>query len=348
MGRYDWNGYGPYVSKAEKIEKAIKIREKMVKKGVVLEPVIIEGRIISRTWWGQSWVKNLERYADYSNRLSRGRSYLRNGSILDLKIDVNRITALVSGSRATPYKINIAISSIGKSFEKKLMEKSRESLHSIQALLTGEFPQELREHFFKQGSGLFPSPKEIKLDCSCPDWASMCKHVAAALYGVAVRLDEKPELFFTLRGIDINRFVVTVAKKESAKLLRKAKVKSNRVLFSDESADDMAELFGIALDSTDKVAVLTPEYGEEKTRRTGKTAKKKASGNLAAKKKNRAGNYYGTGIKSEKKSVKTGKKSIEKEDRKAVENLSTEKKRLKKAIPKKVGKKSDEKNRRKY
>lgn len=256
MGRYDNDGYGyggypPYVSKAEKIERAKKSREKMAKKGIHLKPVIVEGRTIARTWWGKGWVQNLERYADYSNRLPRGRSYLRNGSILDLKIEKNKISALVSGSRSTPYKIDISIGSLNRSVESELMKESRNSLDSMQSLLSGEFPEELKDDFFKKESGLFPSPKEIKLDCSCPDWASMCKHVAAALYGVAVRLDEKPELFFILRGIDINSFVAEVAKEETEKLLKKADTKSNRVLGAVDSDDEMGALFGIAFESAD-------------------------------------------------------------------------------------------------
>ncbi|MBN1602914.1 MAG: SWIM zinc finger family protein [Chitinispirillaceae bacterium] len=254
MGRYDYDGYGgypPYVSKAEKIALAEKTRAKMEKKGVHLEPVIVEGRTITKTWWGKGWVQNLERYADYSNRLPRGRSYLRNGSILDLKIEKNKVSALVSGSRSTPYKIDITIASLNRSLESELMKESRNSLDSMQSLLSGEFPEELKEDFFKKDSGLFPSPKEIKLDCSCPDWASMCKHVAAALYGVAVRLDEKPELFFILRGIDINSFVAEVAKEETEKLLKKADAESNRVLGDVDSDDEMGALFGIAFESAD-------------------------------------------------------------------------------------------------
>jgi uncharacterized Zn finger protein len=249
MGRYDNYGYPPYVSKAEKIARAAKSRLKMARKGIMLEPVIIEGRTIAKTWWGQGWVKNLERYADFSNRLPRGRSYLRNGSILDLKIEKNRVMALVSGSRETPYKIAIDIEPLSRSLESELIKKSRNSLDSMHSLLSGEFPEELKENFFKKDSGLFPSPKEIKLDCSCPDWASMCKHVAAALYGVAVLLDKKPELFFILRGIDINSFVAVVAKEETAKLLKKAEVESNRVLAGMDSDDQMGELFGISFES---------------------------------------------------------------------------------------------------
>jgi uncharacterized Zn finger protein len=279
MGRYDNYGYPPYVSKAEKIARAAKSRAKMAKKGVHLEPVIIEGRTIARTWWGQGWVKNLERYADYENRLPRGRSYLRNGSILDLKIEKNRVTALVSGSRSTPYKIDIAIASPGNALKDDLMTKSRSALDSMQALLSGEFPEDLKEEFFKKERGLFPSPKEIQLDCSCPDWATMCKHVAAALYGVAVRLDEKPELFFLLRGIDITTFVAEVAKEETAKLLEKADQKSSRVLDDVESDDEMGALFGISFesdtaDSDSKDSRVTAESFTVSQREGRKTVKK--------------------------------------------------------------------------
>ncbi len=312
MGSYDWNGYGPYVSKAEKIQKALKTREKMAKKGVVLDPVIVEERTISRTWWGQSWIQNLERYADYSNRLPRGRSYLRNGSILDLKIDSNKITALVTGSRSKPYKIGITIKSISKSAEAVLMKKGRESLDSMHSLLAGDFPPELKEEFFKQGSGLFPSPKEISIDCSCPDWATMCKHVAGALYGVAVRLDEKPELFFTLRGIDIKPFVVSVAKEESKKLLQKSKILSSRVLSSDESDDDMAELFGIALEG--KIGNYVSEEKDEpkKIIKIAKAVTKKATRRSPVKKENITLKKASAVNRPEKQEVKTVKKSAKK------------------------------------
>jgi uncharacterized Zn finger protein len=249
MGWGYWGGFAPYVSKAEKLRRAEKARAALAKKGVKLEPVAVNGsgRDISRTWWGKSWAQNLERYADYSNRIPRGRTYVRSGAVLDLKITPNTITALVSGSRPQPYKIEVGIKSLEKQVEKTLMEKSRASLDSMQSLLSGEFPQDLKEEFFRQGTGLFPSPKEIKLDCSCPDWADMCKHVAAALYGTAARLDEKPELFFTLRGIKIDDFVGKMVKQESRKILQKAKQTSVRAIDSNDT--EMSELFGITMDN---------------------------------------------------------------------------------------------------
>lgn len=247
-----WGGFAPYVSKAERMRQAEKARAKLLKKqGAAIQPVLVEGREIARTWWGKAWNQNLERYADYSNRLPRGRSYVRNGSVLDLKIDATTITAVVAGSRPKPYDVTIKIKPLGKKVEQALMAKSRAAMDSMQSLLSGEFPAELKESFLEKGTGLFPAPQEIEFSCSCPDWASMCKHVAAALYGTAVRLDEKPELFFGLRGIKVDDFVGQMIKRESEKMLRKAASRSGRVIEAGDS--DVSKLFGIAMDS-EKIA----------------------------------------------------------------------------------------------
>lgn len=241
-----WNRY-TYVSKAEKIRNAEKAKVALrKKKGAAIEPVEVSGREIARTWWGKSWNKNLEQYSDYENRLPRGRTYVRSGAVLDLKIAPNTITAMVSGSRAKPYNISINIRALDKKNEQALMDKSRASLDSMQSLLSGEFPSDLKELFLTKGTGVFPAPSEIEFSCSCPDWASMCKHVAAALYGTAVRLDEKPELFFILRGIQIADFVGEMVKHETKKLLKRANAKSERVLAANK--EELSELFGIVMD----------------------------------------------------------------------------------------------------
>jgi len=265
MGYGYWSGFAPYVSKAEKIRRAEQACAKLMKKGVSLEPVRLDGKLIAKTWWGKAWAQNLERYADYSNRIPRGRTYVRSGAVLDLKIAPNTVTALVSGSSPQPYKIRIDIKSLDKKNEKDLMEKSRASLDSMQALLSGEFPADLKEEFFRQGTGLFPSPKEIKLDCSCPDWADMCKHVAAALYGTAARLDEKPELFFTLRGITITDFVGTMVKQASEKMLEVSRRTSERAIAADD--DGVSALFGITMDGAGS--------SEKNLRKTGKPVRSK-------------------------------------------------------------------------
>lgn len=277
-----WGGFAPYVSKAQKMRRAEKARAALLKKkGATIEPVVINGREIARTWWGKAWNQNLERYADYDNRLPRGRSYVRDGSVLDLKIAANKISALVSGSRSKPYEISIVIKPLDKKIEHALMEKSRTSLDSMQSLLAGEFPAELKESFIEKGTGLFPLPQEIKFSCSCPDWASMCKHVAATLYGTAVRLDEKPELFFILRGIKMDDFVGKMVKRESAKMLKKAKVKSARVIEAKD--EDISKLFGIAMDGakvlgkkTETAAIASPagKAGRLVKQQLGRSTKK--------------------------------------------------------------------------
>ena len=156
---------------------------------------MIEGTAIARTWWGKAWNKNLESYADYHNRIGRGRSYVRHGAVLDLQIGSGLVESLVQGSRSRPYSVTIRIKAMGKKNWEEIKTASQGKLDSLQELLAGKFPKGLGEIFTTQGKGLFPSPKEIDFDCSCPDWASMCKHVAATLYGIGARLDQDPELF---------------------------------------------------------------------------------------------------------------------------------------------------------
>jgi uncharacterized Zn finger protein len=274
---YGWGGFAPYVSKAERMRQAEKARAKLHKKqGGDVQPVVLDGQAIARTWWGKAWNENLERYADYSNRLPRGRSYVRNGSVLDLRLAANTVTAVVAGSRPTPYEVTITIQPLGPKVEQALMAKSRAALDSMQALLSGEFPAELKEAFLEEGTGLFPAPREIEFACSCPDWASMCKHVAAALYGTAVRLDEKPELFFVLRGVKIDDFVGQMVKRESEKMLRKAKVKSGRVLKAE--AGDLSKLFGIAMDGAQAPDLRAPSADTPPPVRQGAKPARKPAG----------------------------------------------------------------------
>ncbi|MEA3333406.1 MAG: hypothetical protein U9Q58_07400, partial [Pseudomonadota bacterium] len=188
-------GYPRYVSVAEKKAKAAKKLKQLRKKRPDIKPVVIEGRTLAHTWWGKSWNRNLERYADFSNRIGRGRSYLRHGAVLDLKIESGKVISLVQGSTSRPYEIEITIKPISPALWASIKNQCRGELKSLQDLLAGRFPKGLGEIFFAQGEGLFPVPKEISFDCSCPDWASMCKHVAATLYGVGARFDEDPSLF---------------------------------------------------------------------------------------------------------------------------------------------------------
>ncbi|HUI67879.1 MAG TPA: hypothetical protein VL087_06690 [Nitrospirota bacterium] len=235
-------GFPRHVSTAEKQAKAARKLEQLKKKQDV-RPVILQGHAIARTWWGKSWNQNLERYADYSNRIGRGRSYVRHGAVLDLQISNGEIKALVQGSRSKPYEILIKIGKLSQNSWERISSSCSGMLDSVSELLAGDFPKELGELFLERDAGLFPAPKEIAFECSCPDWASMCKHVAATLYGVGARLDEDATLFFTLRGVETADLVRRTVSGKAESLLEKASKKSTRII--DDA--DLSALFGIEL-----------------------------------------------------------------------------------------------------
>jgi uncharacterized Zn finger protein len=242
VGYYSY--YPPYVTVGEKREKAAKKLAKLRKQDPNIQPVVIEGSALAKTWWGKSWNKNLESYADYSNRIGRGRSYVRNGAVLDLNIQPGQVKALVQGSESKPYNVTIEIKPIQKNNWIKIKASCQVQLESLPELLEGNFPKTLATVFMAKGEGLFPSSDEIKLSCSCPDWASMCKHVAATLYGIGARLDENPMLFFTLRNADVHELIFQAVDDHTQNLLKIAENKSARVL----EDMDLVDMFGIDLD----------------------------------------------------------------------------------------------------
>ena len=269
-------GYPRYVPVAEKKSKAAKKLKQLKKKNPGISPIIIKGKAIAQTWWGKSWNKNLERYADYSNRIGRGRSYVRHGAVLDLKIAPGRVESLVQGSSSKPYSVNISIKAIDEKIWRNIKTVCGGKLDSLQELLAGKFPRALNEIFTAEGEGLFPSPKEIEFDCSCPDWASMCKHVAATLYGIGARLDEDPSLFFKLRKVEIKDLISQAVEDKTRKLLKTAEKKTARVI----ADSDLSDVFGIDLEDgldldADKM-VSKKRSGLEK-----KSAGKRVSGTAA-------------------------------------------------------------------
>ncbi len=197
--RSHW-GYSRYVPVAERRAKAARLAAKLRKQGRVLSPVEIEGRTIARTFWGKAWCTNLESYSDYRNRLPRGRTYARNGSVIDLQITEGRVTAMVSGSEV--YDVTVEIDTLPRTRWERVRADSAGQIDSLVELLQGRLSDGVMEVVTRRGTGLFPAPREIHLSCSCPDWATMCKHVAAVLYGVGNRLDQDPGLLFSLRGVD--------------------------------------------------------------------------------------------------------------------------------------------------
>src|SRR5580700_957025 len=230
----DW-GWRPYVSVAERRLQALRETDKRRKKGHVVSPVMVEGRAIVKTFWGKSWCDNLERYSDFANRLPRGRTYVRNGSVIDLQISSGEIKALVSGSEI--YKVTVKVTPVAKARWQAICTDCAGAIDSLVELLQGRFSKGVMERICRQNTGLFPSPKEIALSCSCPDWADMCKHVAAVLYGIGARFDRQPELLFRLHDVDHAELIAKAGKGAS---LAKAPATS-KILGSG----DLSGIFGL-------------------------------------------------------------------------------------------------------
>lgn len=198
-------------------------------------------RAICDTWWGIAWCQNLESYADYDYRLDRGRRYYRAGCVLDLKINDNVVTAKVSGSENTPYNIKVVFKKPSKKDMAEITKIAARRIDNIESLLKGDFPKDLQELFRQTKPGLFPTPKEITFECNCLDWASMCKHVAAVMYGIGRRIDTDPTEIFKLRGIDIENFLSGVIDDKVSDMLAHVNVKSKRII----KDADIEKIFGI-------------------------------------------------------------------------------------------------------
>ena len=271
-----WNHYGfrPYVSVAERRRKAAKEMAKLAKKGKTIQPVHIEGRTIAHTFWGKAWCDNLESYMDYENRLPRDRTYVRNGSVVHLDIRSGEIEATVSGSEL--YKVNISIAPAAKAKWKRLCNECSGAIGSLVELLRGRFSDHVMGIITRKETGLFPAPAEIELKCSCPDWATMCKHVAAALYGVGARLDQSPELLFALRSVNHEELITQAA--TATHLAGKSAVAGPELAESEIGA-----VFGIELDT--QTATPAPARAAAKPAKARRKAKKPAPRKRRAKAK---------------------------------------------------------------
>jgi uncharacterized Zn finger protein len=237
MGYY--GGWAPYISVAERRKKAEKEAAKARKSGASLLPVEPYRGAIAKTFWGKAWCDNLEAYSDYANRMPRGRTYVRNGSVIDLKITEGSVLAQVMGSSL--YKVTVKVTSVGEIPWQAIGKDCSGSIDSLVELLQGKLSTAVMQRICAPRTGLFPAPKEIKFSCSCPDSALMCKHIAAVLYGVGARLDQKPELLFSLRGVDAKDLV----SQASAGL-----PKSETSVAADKVLDDamLADVFGLEMD----------------------------------------------------------------------------------------------------
>jgi uncharacterized Zn finger protein len=231
----------PYVPVARRRAKAATFAARLAKKEKrALAPVLIEGRGIANSYWGQAWCENLECYSDFENRLPRGRTYVRNGSVIDLQIYNGVIKALVSGSDV--YTVAIKIKTLTPAVWKQIKRDCSQSIASLIDLLQGRFDRGIMERLSQRDGGLFPRPKEIDMNCTCPDWAGMCKHVAAVLYGVGARLDAAPEMLFTLRNVDHLELVGQAVAPES---LERALTGGQEAAIAES---DLGAMFGIDID----------------------------------------------------------------------------------------------------
>lgn len=255
-------GWAPYVPVAERRRRAERKVAALQKKGKAVHPVHVEGRTIARTFWGKAWCENLEAYSDFANRLPRGRTYVRNGSVIDLQVGKGRITALVSGSSI--YTVAIKIEALEGKRWKDVIAACSGKVDSLVELLQGTLSEGVMKVITCPKRGLFPSPRQISMSCSCPDSAVMCKHVAAVLYGIGARLDESPELFFHLRGVDHSELITAAGAADIAS----RPARSGRILESK----DLSGIFGIQVDDEPEPA---PRRRRPPPSKRGSTATKR-------------------------------------------------------------------------
>ena len=241
-----WWTYKPYVSAGQRQAMARREIAKLEKAGRKISPVRVEGRTIAGTFWGKAWCKHLESYSDYSNRLPRGRSYVRNGSVLDLQIEPGKISALVSGSEI--YSIVIDIKPLARETWDGIRQRLSGEIRSIIELLRGRMSDAVMAVVTDRARGMFPEPDHIQMDCSCPDSAGLCKHLAAVLYGVGARLDTQPDLLFKLRQVNHLELVPTAGTVSALTDTTKAGRKTI-------ATNNLADVFGVEMDQPAKESV---------------------------------------------------------------------------------------------
>lgn len=279
--------WAPYVPVAERRRKAKAKMQQLKKKGLDVQPIEIEGRKIAKSFWGIAWNDHLESFGDYANRIPRGRTYVRNGSVCHLDIQKGKIEACVSGSSI--YRVNISIDSLPKKKWSQVKSKCSGQVGSMLELLQGKLSSSVMSVVTDKKSGLFPAPKEIDLNCNCPDGAYMCKHIAAVLYGVGARLDNSPELLFKLRAVDHEELISSDV--ALANTIGKPQGKSRRI-----ADDSLADVFGIDISADD----IPPTKKKTAKKKTAKTTAKKA-GKKRAKKITKNSGKKKTAKKSTKK-----------------------------------------------
>lgn len=226
----------------QRVEREI---EKLRKRGEALEPLLceVDRGVPANTFWGRAWCENLEAYSDYGNRLPGGRSYLRGGRVLGLDVMSGEVFAYVAGTNL--YEVSIFIEPLEAQRWEGLKDNVAGQISNLVDLLGGCMGAGVLRAITDLRTGLFPEPREIRFDCSCPDYADMCKHVAAVLYGVGVKLDASPELFFLLRKVDHRELIGAAGARAGALVSEVESVAVGEV--AGLAAEDLSALFGIEL-----------------------------------------------------------------------------------------------------
>ncbi len=234
-----------YVSVGERSARAQRKIRQLKKKNPNLNPVVIDGKQIASSWWGKAWINHLKHYADFDNRVGRGRSYVKNGLVIHFAIKPGHIESIVMGTSSSPYNIKIKTKKLSPNKWNKMKRLSREHLCTLPELNEGKFPKELKDIFSDRGEGIFPTIKEMSFHCSCPDWANMCKHVSASLFALGSQIDNNIDLFFKLRGVNTSELVQSALKDEAKHLKNRKFEDTAQVLTLSEKK--LASLFDIKL-----------------------------------------------------------------------------------------------------
>jgi uncharacterized Zn finger protein len=235
-----WYFHKPYVSAAQRKAKARREVAKREKKGQQLDPVHVEGLKLGKTFWGKAWCTHIESFSDFESRLPRGKTYVRNDSVIDMQIRTGLITAMVMGSEL--YTIRVRITPLTAGQWRSIKKKTSGQIGSLVELLQGKLSDAVMGSVTGQSDGLFPKPGQLTMECSCEDSAEMCKHLAAVLYGVGCKLDEQPELLFKLRGVDHTELITEATRAASVA----SEVGDRKTI----AASDLNDVFGIEIDGS--------------------------------------------------------------------------------------------------
>lgn len=287
-----YHAWKPYVPVAQRRAQALREMQKLRKKGVKIEPVEVQGRKIARTFWGEAWCDHLEQFSDFANRLPRGRTYVRNGSVCHLAISKGKIEAVVSGSEL--YNIDIKIKTLSANKWKKVRQQCAGQIGSMLELLQGRLSDHVMEIVTDRNAGLFPKPGEIELSCDCPDWAGLCKHLAAVLYGIGARLDHQPELLFLLRNVDHEELITAELDMQAA---TSGTEKRRRL-----AGQDLSDVFGVEIEDS--------SAPRRKKRTSKKKVVKKAAGKKTAAKTKKKSTARPSKKTTAKKTAARGRKKV--------------------------------------